>query len=700
MVILNGVKKCYNFYNLDLKVIKMPVVWRREVGVNMLDSMDKQVLMASYATYKSLYSNNKYRSPYDILAEFIKYIICCESLSSFSVNHIKIKLKDHFGFDLPVAVIEGALRKRNFIRYNDTTKSYIVNFNNIKENKDFLKYTTKASEDNAVIVKRLIEYIHNKGLHKYYSDEQITQSFVQYLLDEHVDNELVPTISEFVLLETKNESFTNQITSIRTGSILYAGLCQKGFVEGVGDSKLSLFLDTEVMFDLAGFNGPVYEELAKDLIRLVNEINRHNKKIFLYYFRCTKKEIDNYFAQAEMIIAKGINEGNNVAMNAIINGCCSTTDVVEKQVDFYDLMKSKFCIYEDLNDIYYQSQYDKYNLEESEIDLSSYETEKRHFKTDDIAKAIKYNSHINKLRLGKIYQDYSSCNSLFVTRTTCVLCVSRCLIKSVHNIFSANEKVCGYALDPVRLTNILWYKLNSAFSNNPLPKNVNILIKAKLVLSTFITNEVNNLYVDILKKNREGQINEYKMNSYLLALKKKAMRPEEINEDNVEDALNFDDNYLARFEKELENAKELYQNQKEELTNKIREKEFAIKELEDNSLKQKEVINQHEQKVKDTELKLQKQMQEVEREKTDNARMQAELEQLKNQKNNFIKAAIVLFSLFVLAVLYYLFHEWIEKTISNEMYVRIGLWSGLFAIVTTIVGVCRYFYTVIYKRLF
>ena len=32
-------------------------------------------ILASYATFKELYNEGKYRSPYQILAEFIKYIV-------------------------------------------------------------------------------------------------------------------------------------------------------------------------------------------------------------------------------------------------------------------------------------------------------------------------------------------------------------------------------------------------------------------------------------------------------------------------------------------------------------------------------------------------------------------------------------------------------------------------------------------------
>ena len=37
-------------------------------------------VLASYVTYKELYANNNYRSAYQILAEFIKYLISAEQI--------------------------------------------------------------------------------------------------------------------------------------------------------------------------------------------------------------------------------------------------------------------------------------------------------------------------------------------------------------------------------------------------------------------------------------------------------------------------------------------------------------------------------------------------------------------------------------------------------------------------------------------
>ena len=49
----------------------------------MINNEKNSGILASYVTLKELYSSNKYRSSYQILAEFIKYIIVNEKLYSF-----------------------------------------------------------------------------------------------------------------------------------------------------------------------------------------------------------------------------------------------------------------------------------------------------------------------------------------------------------------------------------------------------------------------------------------------------------------------------------------------------------------------------------------------------------------------------------------------------------------------------------------
>lgn len=55
-------------------------------------------ILASYVTYKELSSRGNYKSPYQILAEFIKYIIYEKKLYAFSIGEIKSRVENEFEF--------------------------------------------------------------------------------------------------------------------------------------------------------------------------------------------------------------------------------------------------------------------------------------------------------------------------------------------------------------------------------------------------------------------------------------------------------------------------------------------------------------------------------------------------------------------------------------------------------------------------
>lgn len=62
-------------------------------------------MLATYATLKSLSDEKKYQGPYQILREFIRYIITSDSLYSFSAIEMKNRLSMHFNFSIPEAVV-------------------------------------------------------------------------------------------------------------------------------------------------------------------------------------------------------------------------------------------------------------------------------------------------------------------------------------------------------------------------------------------------------------------------------------------------------------------------------------------------------------------------------------------------------------------------------------------------------------------
>ena len=58
--------------------------------------------MASYAMIKSLTDSRDYKNQYEILAEFIRFIIADKGIRCFTADDMCMRLREGFGFDIPL----------------------------------------------------------------------------------------------------------------------------------------------------------------------------------------------------------------------------------------------------------------------------------------------------------------------------------------------------------------------------------------------------------------------------------------------------------------------------------------------------------------------------------------------------------------------------------------------------------------------
>ena len=116
-------------------------------------------------------------------------------------------------------------------------------------------------------------------------------------------------------------------------SILHMGLTHNIGETGSITKPLALYLGTEILFSLIGYNGEIFQQFAKDFydqIRLANSGGQ--KKITLHYFSEIKKEIEEFFGIAgEIVEGKRPRLRDKPAMKAITDGCSTSSDVAVKQ---------------------------------------------------------------------------------------------------------------------------------------------------------------------------------------------------------------------------------------------------------------------------------------------------------------------------------------------------------------------------------
>lgn len=538
-------------------------------------------ILAAFATLKTLNDENNYSSPYQLLAEFINYIICEKKIYSFTTIEMKNQLSEAFGFEIPEAVVKTASKAMDYISRKDNV--FTVDKEKLIANNKFYESIKLAKNDNNCIIKRISAYITEKYQDKELIENDLSSDLIAFLIDEHYKSsgKYTDIISEFVLKYEGDEFVQHGLNAIREGSLLYIGINHNINETGSLTKPLTLYLDVEVLFSLVGFNGEVYKTLTYDLynqVCIANKSKTENSRIMLKYFDDTKKEIDKFFGTAESIVEGKIKLSNKPAMKAIVTGCNTASDVRIKKSDFFSKLSHEYKIMPDGETNYYKEELKKYNLESMDyLDESDQE-------------AWRFVSHINKLRKGKSHNNNLESEYLFVTNTYNILKVSKKQSLEVKE----NEKmdsICDFAITVDKMTNILWYKLGSNFGCREFPNNINTVLKARLVLASNIATNVERIYKETMEQYRMGEITDEQLAARIITLREKPVFPEELEGDHIDDNMDFSAEYLSRYEEEVKSNK-----------NALQEKEKIIREIE--AQKQLE-IDEKEKTIKKKEQQLQ-----------------------------------------------------------------------------------------------
>lgn len=377
-------------------------------------------MLATYATLKSLSDEKKYQGPYQILREFIRYIITSDSLYSFSAIEMKNRLSMHFNFSIPEAVVKSSLK--NMAGVSLACGTYSVTVGDFGSDSVFENKKKEADDYELCIIRLLSEYIVKRTGNDSVDTKDLAQELTWFLTEDITfhSTKYMDLIGEFVLKNENNAKIQDGLNRIRSGSILYMGLCYSIGETGSITKPLTLYLGTEILFSFAGYNGEIFQQFANDFYSQVRIANSGGSpKILLRYFADTKKEIEEFFGTASDIVeGKRVSLLDKTAMKSITDGCQTSADVDVKKSDFYHLLKYSFGIAEDPNGNYYDEEYFSSNLESFEYQDEADKKRKKEM-------AIKAISHINKLRKGNYYQSDIESEYLFVTNTRATLLISK-----------------------------------------------------------------------------------------------------------------------------------------------------------------------------------------------------------------------------------------------------------------------------------
>ena len=551
-------------------------------------------ILASFATLKELNDSKRYINSYQILSEFIIYVINEQKIVSFSAAEMKQKISDIFGFNLPEAVVKTTSKHMPSI----TTENgvFLVNKALIKTDKALSSMLSLAESKSSKIIRELINFVVQKCPGKEVKTEDVTKDLIAFLIDDPQKScaNYTDLISEYILLHESDAETQKNLDSIREGSILYIGLNYNINETGSLRKSLTLYLDTEILFSLVGYNGKIYETLAKDFYSQVCNANSKDKKISLRYFADVKKEIDDFFKSAELIVCGGTYHFDKPAMKSIVNGCSLASDVIVKKSDFYHLLICLFGIIEEDEKDYYSEENHAYNLESLE------------YADPQEQEGWKFISYINILRRGKITHNNTDSEYLLVTNTGHILKTSQMQsekLKTEHNL----EHISDFAVSLDRITNILWYKLGNGFGSKEYPNNVKSILKAKMVLASSISHNVVNVYNEANEQYKCGKISQEQLAARILGLRQKPVMPEELTDESIEESMDFSLEYLCRFEEEVNANRTALQEKDKKLAQKetIIQTQLEEKKILEQSKKslQLELAQYHEKERKEKERK-------------------------------------------------------------------------------------------------
>ncbi len=538
--------------------------------------------LASYVIFKELYAKD--HDIYDVVRQFAKESIIINNLHRFNIEEITTKINEEFSFDLPLSVVKTSLKKIDFLEksygmYNVISKA--------ESNSKILKLKKTVTDETDSIIDQLICFIEEKQQSKL-SDVQkldVSNSFCNFLLFNTNGFKYSDYISTFIILNEKNKAFNNNLQSIKEGVVLYSGIKYTDpSLMGSWDTELTIYLDTEILFHLAGYNGPIFKRQVNTLLSYIKEINKRTEKIHLKYFQEVKDEVEGYFYIAEKIKqgTKSLKPGHT-AMASILNGAKDKSDILTKKSDLYLLLKTNRIFQDDESD-YFSEKNHKYNL----IDSDKIEEIEKEKDFDDIRDNVRFLNYINILRKNSTVYRFEDARFILLTGTSTTLKISY-EAKSFRE-----ENGIPLATDLDFLVNKFWFKMNKGFGKQDSPYTVDVVNKAKITLSAHLGDSINEEYEEVKNLFNQKKVSKETLHNRINDLRQKRKEPEILNEDNAEEVLvNITEDSLEKYliqEEHFKQEAELNKDKNSKLQQSMSDLELKYIEATKSSISSKKIL--------------------------------------------------------------------------------------------------------------
>lgn len=494
----------------------------------MKKSKDIGRLLASLAVFRELYDSKK--DIYGIIAEFLREVIIDKAKHKFNLAEITRIVNSYYYFNLPESVVMSSLTQLEFI--NKSNGYFIVNnFAQLKTS-GIIEKQKKILHNNQSLINQLIKFIEKQTKKRLNTNQQgkVVESFCSFILDGLDNQDYFKQISAFIIDNEENNEFIKQLGIIKEGVILYSGIRYSSdkIDVGVWDTDLTIYIDTEILFYLAGYDGELYKTIVSEFLSYVREINQKKSKklIKLFYFNEVFEEIDTFFHKAEEIVTGADKlDPSRTAMSSIVNGCHSASDIVVKRTLFFDLLEKNEIFEDDYSD-YYLPENHKFNISEN----STIESISKSLNINDIEDHLTFLNYINIHRGDAKNNNFENIGYILLSGN------------SITQRVGWHDEIKKYGNVPLVtnltfLTNKLWFKLNKGFGPSNYPKSFDVITKAQIILSTQLNDSVRIQYESLQKKFSNDDLTEKQAVSIIGNLRAKTLKPEDIGKDNLPNVL-------------------------------------------------------------------------------------------------------------------------------------------------------------------
>lgn len=554
-----------------------------------MQTINDRKSLASWAVFKQL-CDEGHKNIYEVLRDFVKATLYRNSIRYFTEASLTEQVNKDYEFNLKTAVVAQAIKELSFNK-DSKTGLFECDPSLFSEEEDLDAKIEESTEINNEIINGLFDYAaKEKGETLTDSEkESMVHSLVYYLLNNSYEDSNSTIISAYILRCRQDQRLSMAMINILEGVVRYVGVNfdTPEKASSHWNNEMTIYLDTEILFHMAGYNGTLYKQLFDDFYELVAEINedsliqRQRKIIALKYFDYVTEEIDKFFDRANDIINGKIALNPSVtAMKEITLGCKTESELAEKKGLFLALIH-EHGIEPDNNDTnFYQTSQYAYNIEDESI-VEKYCKENNYKRRILVQNSLLSLSHVNVLRQGVSNRAFEKLGFVLLTDNYVTQKVAW-----MEDIKKNNEKPLCTNL--YFLTNRMWYRLGKSFGNNATPKVFDVISKAQIILSNKINDSVYAQYEKLVERMEHNEISHEGALEVLYQLRSQVKNPEEI--DSMEEV---DEAMRSVSEPELQKYMEDAEYRKSRLKQTEEENERLNRLNEQVSAKNEEVVRQN-----------------------------------------------------------------------------------------------------------